>query len=166
MPLNWMDVKDISFNALLLLERAQLAWFPGWSFPQPALRVALAANPCVAWFLKHKCPQIAGWVDEQLARAPVEQPGAAGVRDAERRVLRSMVDLLVYALDPAVYDAQLFLLWDSRELTGLVNFAGKRVIDVGAGTGRLAMTAAPLARVVYAVEPVENLRRYLVEKAR
>ena len=36
MPLNWYDVADVSFNALLLLERVQLSWFPGW-VPEPEL---------------------------------------------------------------------------------------------------------------------------------
>jgi ubiquinone/menaquinone biosynthesis C-methylase UbiE len=36
---------------------------------------------------------------------------------------------------------------------------------VGAGTGRLAFTAAELARVVWAVEPVDSLRRFMLEKA-
>ena len=35
----------------------------------------------------------------------------------------------------------------SRELTDLADYDGATVIDVGAGTGRLALTVAPLARV-------------------
>ena len=45
------------------------------------------------------------------------------------------------------------------------NFEGKRVLDIGAGTGRLALAVAGLARSVYAVEPVARLRRYLLEQA-
>lgn len=164
MPLNWMDVSDVSFFALLLMERPQIAWFPGWGLPQPDVQIALAANPAVAWYLRHKCPEIAGWVDAQIALAPVGSKPAE-IRASEVGVLRSLEDLLVYALDPAVYDAQPFLKWDSRELTRLVDFTGKRVIDVGAGTGRLAFVAAPLARAVYAVEPVANLRSYMRQKA-
>ena len=40
-----------------------------------------------------------------------------------------------------------------------------RAPPIGAGTGRLTCAAAPLAQVVFAVEPVENLRRYLKTKA-
>ena len=46
MPTNWMDMSQVSFNALLLLERVQLSWFPGW-LPESALAIALKANPAV-----------------------------------------------------------------------------------------------------------------------
>ena len=39
------------------------------------------------------------------------------------------------------------------------------VLDIGTGTGRLAFTVAPFAATVMAVEPVENLRRYVRAKA-
>jgi SAM-dependent methyltransferase len=124
----------------------------------------------VAWYLCHQCPEIAGWVAEELQAAAQEAqlrppPTPQEVRAAEVAVLDCMQDLLVYALDPAIYDAQPFLAWDSRELSDLVDFRDKTVLDVGAGTGRLAMVAAPLARAVFAVEPVANLRAYMRAKA-
>jgi hypothetical protein len=161
----WLDVSDLSFNSLLLLERAQLRWFPGW-VPEEALAVALRANPTVEWYLRHKCPEIAGWLDGALARHGGGAGDPAAVRAAERTVLATIDDLLVYALDPAVYDAQPFLGWDSRELTAVADFRDKIVLDIGAGTGRLTFVAAASARVVFAVEPVANLRDYLYEKAR
>ena len=167
MPLNWLDVTPVSFNALLLLERVQLNWLPGWGFPQQELAIALAANPAVAWYLRHKAPEISGWVEDVLVHPAARvQHSPAEVRAAEMAVLARLEDLLVYALDPAIYDAQPFLGWDSRELTGLTDFAGKVVLDIGAGTGRQTFTVAPLAAVVFAVEPVGNLRDYLREKAR
>jgi SAM-dependent methyltransferase len=162
-----MEVSPVSFNALLLLETSQLEWFPTWRFPQTELAIALAANPTVVWFLRHKAPQVAGWVDEVLAR-PEARRGCSPeeVRAAEVAVLRTLVDLLIYALDPSIYDRQPFLGWNSAELTGLIDFTGKTVIDVGAGTGRQTFVAAEHASVVYPVEPVGNLRRYIREKAR
>jgi ubiquinone/menaquinone biosynthesis C-methylase UbiE len=56
--------------------------------------------------------------------------------------------------------------WDGSELLMLADFSGKTVIDVGSGTGKLALIAAGKANVVFAVEPVGNLRRYIKEKAR
>ncbi|HET9493926.1 MAG TPA: class I SAM-dependent methyltransferase, partial [Chloroflexia bacterium] len=108
------------------------------------------------------------WLDR--ITPPAEQVEAAGpeeVRAAEVRVLQTLNDLVTYALNPWVYDQQPFLGWDSRELTSLVDFAGKTVIDVGAGTGRLALVAAEQgAAAVFAVDPVGRLRAYLKEKAR
>jgi len=68
-------------------------------------------------------------------------------------------------VDPTIYDAQPFLGWDSDELRKLTDFSGKIVIDIGSGTGRLAFVAAETASVVFAVEPVNNLRRYIRQKA-
>lgn len=161
----WMDVSTLSFNALLLLERVQLRWLPE-AAPRKELAVALRAHPAVLWFMRHKCPELGGWLDVLMAEADREEPvTATTLREAETAVLQAINDWLVYVLDPALYDAQPFLQWDSRELTSLVDFRGKLVIDVGAGTGRLALLAAETAQTVFAVEPVANLRAYLRQKA-
>jgi len=167
MPLDWIDVSKLDFNALLLLESVQLSWFPGW-LPEAELRVALAANPAVAWYMRHKCPDINAWLD-QVTAEPVQTEALApeAVRQAEVNVMAAMVDLLTYAVDPEVYDRLPFLNWDPDELASLVDFTGKIVIDIGTGTGKLALIAADHgARAVYAVDPVANLRQYVKAKAR
>jgi SAM-dependent methyltransferase len=157
-----MDVSKLSFKTLLLLERVQLSWFPGW-VPEGDLAQALKANPAVEWYIRHKCPEIEGWLNCIMTQAP-RQPASKTTRQAEIAVLESLDDLVVYVTDPSVYDAQPFLNWDSQELTGMANFSDKVVIDVGAGTGRLTLAVAEMAKTVYAVEPVSNLRDYLRQK--
>ena len=163
MTVDWMDVSDLSFNSLFLLERVQLSWFPGW-VPEKELAIALWANPEVEWYLRHKCPEIGPWLDE-VSEAVKPQVSEA-VREAEEAVMRSINDLLVYVVDPETYDRQPFLGWDTRELTDLADFQDKVVVDVGSGTGRLALAVAEAAKAVYAVEPVANLRTFVVDKAR
>ena len=68
MPVNWMDVTSLSFNSLLLLERVQLSWFPGW-LPEPEFAIALRANPAVEWYFRHKCPPLNEWLDDVLSTA-------------------------------------------------------------------------------------------------
>jgi 2-polyprenyl-3-methyl-5-hydroxy-6-metoxy-1,4-benzoquinol methylase len=165
MPREWMDVSQLSFNALLLLEQVQLSWLPGW-LPEQELGLALKANPVVQWYMRHKCPQLNEWLDRVMSAAGGDKPGdPVEIRQAEVGVLASMTDLVVYAIDPAVYDAQPFLGWDTNELLSVTDFSGKTAIDVGAGTGRLALAVAEKARTVFAVEPVANLRAYLKKKA-
>ncbi len=164
MSLDWLDVSDLDFRNLLLLERDQISWFPGW-LPEEPLAIALKANPCVAWFLGKKCPEVGPWVEHVLAKSK-QLPSPEVVRKAEEEIMTSLNDLLVYAIDPSLYDRLPFLAWDSEELSGLVDFQNDLVVDVGAGTGRLAFVAAQkVARAVFAVEPVENLRRYMRHKA-
>ncbi len=179
MSLNWIDVTDLSFNTLLLLEREQLSWLEGW-LPEPELATALKANPAIEWYLRHKNPAINPWVDKIMAQAdsalnPSPSPTGRGesersedgVRAAEETILRAINDLVVYAVDPQIYADMPFLGWDSTELSGLTDFRGKTVVDVGSGTGRLAFIAAEAgAHAVFAVEPVGNLRIFIKDEAR
>jgi SAM-dependent methyltransferase len=164
LEVKWIDTTKLSFNNLLLLERIQISWFPGW-LPEKELTIALRANPTVEWFLRNKCPDIKDWLDKVIS-LDVGKCDKKDVQMAEQTILNSLNDLLTYVIDPSIYDAQPFLQWDPSELTSIVDFTGKIVTDVGAGTGKLTFIAAPTAKVVYAVEPVGNLRFYLKKKAR
>lgn len=164
MPVAWMDIASLSFNSLLLLEKVQLSWLLG-KLPENDFAIALRANPVVEWYFRHKCPALNQWLDHilSLPNAPADSDS---IKRAEIAVMEAIDDWLVYVVDPAIYDAQPFLNWDSNELTTLIDLTGKTAIDKGAGTGRLALTVAPLAKVVFAVEPVANLRAFLKLKAR
>ena len=164
MPLKWIDTSKLSFNSLLLLERIQIRWFPGW-LPEKELSIALKANPVVEWFLRNKCPEIRDWLDKVLS-IKTGKYGKEDIRKAERTILISINDLLTYVIDPALYDAQPFLQWDPSELTTIIDFTDKIVLDVGAGTGKLTFIAAEKAKTVFAIEPVGNLRFYIKEKAK
>lgn len=93
-----------------------------------------------------------------------QNPTSEELRQAELCVLDSMHDWLIYVLTPERYDQLEFLAWDDASLLGMADFNDKIVLDIGSGTGRLAFAVAHQASVVYAVEPVANLRRYLWKK--
>jgi ubiquinone/menaquinone biosynthesis C-methylase UbiE len=125
--------------------------------------IVLKENPSIAWFFLQSYPPIADYLKACLssishAYNEVER------REAEIKVLDSMHDWLIYVMDPAKYDQLEFPQWDDTSLLNLTDFNAKIVIDVGAGTGRLAFAVADQASVVYALEPVANLRRFLWEK--
>ena len=165
MPLNWIDVTPLSFNVLLLLERVQLSWFPGW-VPETELAVALKGNPVVEWYLRQKCPELEEWLNNTIMSSKnSSDPSREEIRRAEITVMQSLNDLLVYVIDPAAYDELPFHNWDSNELLSLADYKTKTVIDVGAGTGRLTLTVAAVAAHVFAVEPVTNLRNFIRERA-
>lgn len=164
MTLDWIDVTELSFNVILLLERVQLGWLQGWA-DEKALATALHANPTVRWYMVHKNPAIKDWVDGLCDKyAPIDD--AAAIREAEEVVMGVLNDLLTYAMKPELYANQEFLTYDDNELLEITDFAGKVVLDIGAGTGRLTFIAAKAgAKAVIAVEPVENLRHYIRTEA-
>lgn len=160
--LGWLDVSDISFNALLLLEPLHVKTIAGGK-PNEAMGTALVAHPAVQWYLKQTYPPIQDYIQACLALAKAD-PTHDQLRKAERTVLENIQDWLLYVLDPTKYDQLEFLGWDNQSLLEMADFNKNTVLDIGSGTGRLAFAVAPSAEVVYAVEPVANLRRYLWKK--
>ena len=75
------------------------------------------------------------------------------------------LDLIAYNKCPELYDGPEFHGWDFAEVTSITPLVGKVVVEVGAGTGRLALEAAATADTVFAVEPVARLRQFIREKA-
>ena len=162
-PLGWLDVTDLDFNALLLLEPFH-ADYISQRQPDKDIGTALNAHPAVQWYLEQIFPPIKTFIADCLALAD-QNPTSAQIRTAEIAVMDSMQDWLIYVLDPEKYDQLDFLKWDNSSLLEMTDFNDKVVLDIGAGTGRLAFAAAPRARYVFAIEPVANLRRFILKKS-
>lgn len=169
MSLNWIDVRDFSFDSLLLLERFQIPYLCHGVADEDCRRAfgtALRGHPHVAWYLSRRCPECGDAIAKAIASAP-EAADDDALRECEVRVLAAVEDFVIYTR-PELMDSHCDFLrgWEPHRLLTLADFRGKRVLDVGAGNGRLAFAAAAQAREVYAVEPVETLRAYMIDRAR
>ena len=160
--LGWLDVTGVHINALLLLEPLHIQYIAE-DKADAVMGTVLSAHPAIRWTFEHRYPPIHSYIERCLALAN-PNPNPTDLRQAEIQILQGMQDWLIYILDPTRYDQLEFLKWDDASLLEMADFKDKIVLDIGSGTGRLAFTVAPLARVVYAVEPVANLRSFLWQK--
>ena len=96
-----------------------------------------------------------------VAELPPPQPDPAAVDT----FLWEIADWFIYVKEPDMYDRLRVHRWDFSVVTDRVALDDRVVADVGAGTGKVTFGAAPVARLVYAVEPVSRLRRFIAEKA-
>ena len=153
-----LDIED-----LYLLESFQIEYLPGW-IPERELALVLWAHPSIDRFIRIKCPNVTQFLDATKARyVPSEDP--SDLARAEDVVVWTIADLIVYNKCPDVYDGLEFHSWDFAEVTSITQLDGKVVVDVGSGTGRVALSAATTADTVFAIEPVARLRQFLRESA-
>ena len=154
---------DLDIEDLFLLESFQINYLPGW-VPERELALVLWAHPSIYRFLRNKGPEVSRFLDATKARYP---PSAdrSDIDKAEDVVVWTIADLIVYNKCPDVYDGLEFHGWDFTEVTGITPLADKVVVDVGSGTGRVALEAAIGADTVFAVEPVARLRQFIRERA-
>ncbi len=160
--INWINPSDYSFSCVLMFERFQLNWMLNVKDPKlrRALGVALKRHPDVAWYCAHKCPERADAVAVLLAGAP--RVGEEEGRAAEIEALGAFEDFVIYTTPERMAACCPFIYgWDQARLYEMADFAGKTVLDVGAGSGRLAFAASERAAWVYASEPVDTLREFL-----
>ena len=154
---------DLHIEDLFLLESFQIEYFPGW-VPERELASVLWAYPSIHRIFKTRSPATSQFLDATMERYPpaASQDDLAKAQDA---LIWTIADLIVYNKCPEVYDRLDFHDWDFAEVTSITPLDDKVVVDVGAGTGRVALEAAMTADAVIAVEPVGRLRRYIRGKA-
>src|SRR6056297_1625799 len=165
MPLNWMTIDDTPFQVMLFLEDFHIDYLAQSNDHTQALYIALKANPDVEWFFRKKSPVFNTWfdgVEQELSGLK----SSLSVRGAEKQLLRTFNDWIVYICDPEIYDNLSLTKWDKQELLALTDFNNKRVIDIGPATGIQTFPVAEIASAVYAVEPVKTLRDYLRKKSK
>jgi ubiquinone/menaquinone biosynthesis C-methylase UbiE len=154
---------SLEIEDLYLLEAFQIAYFPG-GVQERQLAAVLWAYPAIHRYLTKRCPSIHGFLERVLEEhepaKDKEDLAACG-----EELVWSMADWLVYNKCPEAYDGLEFHHWDFHEITSITGLEGKRVVDGGSGTGRVALEAAHTAGQVYAVEPVARLRSFIRKKA-
>lgn len=171
MSLSWINPEDYSFNCFTLLERFQIRLMLdscGWRNEKAewkrSMGIALNANPAVRWYLERRCPECAAVIAELTAAASAVT-SKEQIRQAEIYAMSSVEDFVVYTTPEVMAEKCDFIRgWNKERLFELADLSGKIVLDVGAGTGRLAFAAAEKAAWVYASEPVGTLREFMREK--
>jgi SAM-dependent methyltransferase len=165
MSYGWIDAEKFSFNTLLLMDTWIIRFISrikNAKFNQE-FAIAMAANPAVLWYFENKCPDRKEYFKSMVENAP-SNVSSDKVRECEIYVLDYLDTFVVY-LYPAIMDELPYIKsWGSDRLLSMADFKGKTVLDIGSGTGRLALAAAPYASIIYACEPVDRLREYLREK--
>lgn len=163
---NWINAKEIEFNNFLFLDRwvVKMIIDRDWPGYRENMGIALKYNPAVAWYFANKCPESAAAVAELVKAAP-EGLSAAEVRQAEVYIIDACETDIIYAM-PELMNSKCDYItdWDSARLFELADFAGKTVLDLGAGTGRLTFAAQPCAAKIYASEPCDRLREFMRDK--
>jgi len=161
----WIDGNDFSFNTLMLFDYrlvGGLAHKGGDEFKK-RFAVALAAHPNVCWYLCERRPDCRETF-ERLANSAPAQSSPEYIRECEVFVIEALETDIVYVYPEIMDKLDYIKTWDPSRLLSLTDFDGKTVLDIGTGTGRLAIAAASQAKYVYACDPTDRLREYLRQK--
>lgn len=167
MSFGWIDPTQFSIYSLLLMDEyivSSMAKNKKLEFRQ-SLGMVLRHHPAILWYLQHKAPESAE-AFEQLMAACAYEGELPEIETAENRVIDELDWAIVYVYPEEMEQLGYITYWDESRLLSMTDFNDKMVLDVGAGTGRLTFAAAKAAKLVYAVEPVERLRRFMREKAK
>ncbi len=149
---------------LFLLETFQINYLPDRVL-QKEFAALLRIHPSVRRFLISKYPPIKDFIDTILDK---HKPAINQVQNEKycQELLWEIADLIIYNKYPEVYDANVDLQWDLNEILPVKSLEGRIVIDVGAGSGRIAFKVAPYAKTVFAVEPISSFRAFIMGKAK
>lgn len=161
--IGWINTENYSFDCMLRMERFQIRLMLEnlHDGTEPAMAIALKANPETARLFGQKCPEMADRVRALTAQAP-EILTPAEIRAAEIRVMDEFEDFVIYTTPEVMAEKCDFIYgWNKERLFELCSLEGKTVLDVGSGTGRLAFAAAEKAAFVAASEPVDALREFM-----
>ncbi|MDY6966156.1 MAG: methyltransferase domain-containing protein [Halobacteriota archaeon] len=155
---------DLKVEDLYLLEACDLEGLHERVTHQ-ALAAVIHANPALRRVWSARYPEICAFIDmitTEYGPAPTKKE----LDLLTDKVVWEIAELLIYHCYPEIYEERVSISWDFEELTTEVSLDDRVVVDVGAGTGRIAFQAAPLARWVFAVEPVSSFRRFMRERIR
>ncbi len=174
MRYNWIDANDYTMDIFLLFDRWVLrfllsdcdrySWYDscGRNYKEDMAK-ALCRYPHVVDFCRKKAPECKVFLDEIAALSDPDWTQEE-MREAEVHILQSHETFVVYADPAAMNQVNYIRCWEPARLHELVDLRDKIVLDVGAGTGRLAFEAAKTARRVYASEPCDMLREYMRDR--
>lgn len=168
MKYNWIDAKEYSLNCFLFFDRWILRyifkeqdWYDGDY--KTDMAKALCNYPYVYDYCLKKVPECKRFLSSLRDMHNVSWTNT-DIRNAETRILQALETFVVYAYPEVMEKVNYIRNWDEKYLFELAEFTGKIVLDVGAGTGRLAFAAAKKALRVYASEPCDCLREYMKDK--
>lgn len=165
MSFNWINPEEYSINCFLLMDRWMIRFIARMDCPEfrEKLGIVLAYNPSVRWFFENKAPEIKSEVECMTKNAPIGLTQEE-VRNSEIYVINEIDSFVVYVYPEAMEECPYIKYWSEDRLTSMIDFTGKKVLDLGSGTGRLAFVAAKTAKLVYASEPADRLREYMRDK--
>lgn len=153
---------DPRVDDFYLFEAHQIAALPDRAPPRQ-LAAVLHSRPELHRFFVAREPEIESFLAGLVAAHPPVGPGEQA--ECEAALSWELADWILYQRDPGRYDDSSEFDVGLSAITDSVGLAGKVVVDAGAGTGQLAFAVCPLARHVFAVEPVASCRRFIRERA-
>jgi SAM-dependent methyltransferase len=125
-----------------------------------------AASTAPPGWRRYSIDDVARLPTEYLTEVPAGEREAAdrGNAEAADRLRRALFWPMVYELEPELWDAVSQAEPIHPGILAKLEIDGRRVLEVGAGSGRLTVFLCPRAVELVCVEPSAGLRRILVSR--